>query len=238
MIRDIERKTALDPGLREAFAEPLAKARVIQDQALDRRAARKLYSWHAPETECIGKGKPHKPYEFGVKATVATTNGRTKAGMFVLHADALHGAPFDGHTLGKVLSGTQALTGVAPTRAYVDRGYKGHKQNRFVFDPQTRQSTRPPWRVYMSGRKGLKPRLKRELRRRAAVEPVIGHMKHDHRMARNFLKGRAGDRFNVKMAAAGYNFARLIRWFADLLREIFHAILTGLFQHLSEKPAS
>ena len=77
----------------------------------------------------------------------------------------------------------------------------------------------------MSGRKALKPHLQRELKRRSAVEPVIGHMKHEHRMARNFLKGRAGDRFNVKAAAVGYNFKRLIKWFEALLRKILSAIL-------------
>ena len=90
---------------------------------------------------------------------------RPRRGMFVLHADALHGRPHDGHTLGKVLSQTQSLTGVAPTHAYVDKGYKGHKQNRWTFDPHTHQSTRPPWRVFMSGRKALKPHLQRELKR-------------------------------------------------------------------------
>ena len=225
VIRDIERKTDDDPALRDTLATPLAKARMIQNQALNKKAPQKLYSWSAPETECIGKGKPHKPYEFGVKATVTTTNAKTKAGMFVLHADALHGRPHDGHTLGKVLSQTQSLTGVAPTHAYVDKGYKGHKQNRWTFDPHTHQSTRPPWRVFMSGRKALKPHLQRELKRRSAVEPVIGHMKHEHRMARNFLKGRAGDRFNVKAAAVGYNFKRLIKWFEALLRKILSAIL-------------
>lgn len=225
VIRDIKRKTADDAVLRERFAEPLRKARIIKDQALNRRAENKVYSWHAPETECIGKGKPHKPYEFGVKATITTTNARTKAGMFVLHADALHGNPFDGHTLGKVLRKTQDLTGVAPTHVYVDKGYKGHKQNRYTFNPETHAATKPPWSVFMSGRKGLKPRLHKELRRRSAIEPVIGHMKHDHRMQRNFLKGQNGDLFNVKMAAAGYNFARLIRWFSDLLRQILNQML-------------
>jgi len=127
VIRDIERQTIDDAVLRERFAEPLRKARTIKGQALNRRADEKIYSWASPETECIGKGKPHKPYEFGVKATITTTNARTKAGMFVLHADALAGNPFDGHTPGKVLTQTAALTGVDPTHAYVDKGYKGHK---------------------------------------------------------------------------------------------------------------
>ena len=107
----------------------------------------KIYSWHAPEVECIGKGKALAPYEFGCKATITTTNGQAKGGMFVLHAAALHGNPFDGHTLGRVLAATAELTGVTPKRVHVDKGYRGHRQDRAVFDAETRRDVRPPWRV-------------------------------------------------------------------------------------------
>lgn len=225
VCRDIERQIEGDQVLQERFAPSLRKARIIGNQALNARAPEKLYSWHAPETECIGKGKAHKPYEFGCKATFTTTNGTAKAGMFVLHAEALHGNPFDGHTLGQVLNETAELTGVTPLRAHVDKGYKGHKQNQYTFDPQTHQTVRPPWRVYMSGRKALKPHLKKELRRRSAIEAIIGHLKAEHRLGRNFLKGQAGDRFNAKMAATGFNFTRILRWFEDLWRQIWLLIL-------------
>ena len=225
VCRDIERQIEDGPVLQERFAPSLRKARIIENQALNARAPEKLYSWHAPETECIGKGKAHKPYEFGCKATFTTTNGTTKAGIFVLHAEALHGNPFDGHTLGRVLTETAELTGVTPLRVHVDKGYKRHKQNKWTFDPQTHQTVRPPWRIYMSGRKALKPHLKKELRRRSAIEAIIGHLKAEHRLGRNFLKGRAGDRFNAKMAAVGFNFTRLLRSFEDLSRQIWHVIL-------------
>ena len=217
VMRDIERKIAGNEALKAAFADSLTKAGIIHKQVLNRKAKVKLYSWHAPEVECIGKGKAHKPYEFGVKASFTTTNARAKAGMFVLHAETLPGKPFDGHTLGKVLNETGALTGVTPKRVHVDKGYRGHKQNLSTFDPKTMQSTRPPWRVYISGRKALKPHIAKELKRRSAIEPVIGHMKSDHRLAKNHLKGTNGDRFNTKMAAIGYNFARIIAWFKDML---------------------
>ena len=139
----------------------------------------------------------------------------------MLHADALHGNPYDGHTLGNVLTETADLTGVTPKRAFVDKGYRGHKQNRFHFDPETRQDTRPPWRVFTAGRKALKPHLKAELKRRPAIEPIIGHLKTDHRMDRNHLKGKNGDRFNVKMAAIGFNFRRVLAWLRDILRQFF-----------------
>jgi len=224
VARDIERNIESNPEKQAVFAESLRKARIIGAQALNRRAKPKIYSWHAPEVECIGKGKARAPYEFGCKATITTTNGRAKGGMFILHADALHGNPFDGHTLGEVLKQTATLTGITPKRAHVDRGYRGHKQNLHTPDPATGQPTRPPWRVFISGRKTLKPNLKAELKhlkaelkRRAAIEPVIGHMKADHRMGRNHLKTRSGDRFNVKMAAIGFNFRRILKWLETLV---------------------
>ena len=217
VVRDIERNTEGNPEKQAAFADSLRKARIIGGQALSRRAKPKIYSWHAPEVECIGKGKARAPYEFGCKATITTTNGRAKGGMFILHADALHGNPFDGHTLGEVLKQTAALTGVTPGRAHVDKGYRGHKQNIHTPDPASGLPTRPPWRVFISGRKALKPHLKAELKRRSAIEPVIGHVKADHRMGRNHLKGRSGDRFNVKMAAIGFNFRRILKWLEALV---------------------
>jgi IS5 family transposase len=228
VIRDIERNTADNDASEAGFAESLAKARTIRDQALVKRAGRKIYSWHAPEVECIGKGKARAPYEFGCKATITTTNGRAKGGMFVLHAAALHGNPFDGHTLGRVLAKTAKLTGVTPKRVHVDKGYRGHRQGEAVFDPETRRDVRPPWRVYISGRRKLPPAVKAELRRRAAIEPVIGHMKGDHGMDRNHLKGRHGDQFNVNMAAIGYNFRRLLQWLQDFVQfliSLWHAII-------------
>lgn len=217
VVRDVERKLDGNPELSAAFASSLQKARIIGAQALNRRAKPKIYSWHAPEVECIGKGKARAPYEFGCKATITTTNGRTKGGMFILHADALHGNPFDGHTLGEALKQTAALTGITPKRAHVDRGYRGHKQNLHTTDPVSGLRRRPPWRVFISGRKALKPRLAAELKRRSAVEPVIGHMKADHRMGKNHLKGTNGDRFNVKMAAIGFNFRRVLQWLEALV---------------------
>ena len=130
-----------------------------------------------------------------------------------------------GHTLGSVLDETTDLTGVTPKRVYVDKGYRGHKQNQTRFDPETHQDIRAPWRVFMAGRKALKPHLKAELRRRPAIEPIIGHLKSDHRMGRNHLKGRTGDRFNVKMAAIGFNLRRVLAWLKDFLREIFAAVI-------------
>ena len=99
MIRDVERNTASYPEILVEFISTLRKARIIAGQNLNRHAKPKIYSCYAPEVECIGKGKARTPYEFGCKATITSTNGRAKGGMFILHADALHGNPFDGYTL-------------------------------------------------------------------------------------------------------------------------------------------
>ena len=175
---------------------------------------RKVYSLHAPEVECIGKGKAHRPYEFGVKVSVATTLHRSRGGQFVAHVAALPGNPYDGHTLAKVIPGIETLVGNVLERIFTDAGYRGHNA--------------PPdykFKVFTAGQKRrVTPQIKRQMRRRAAVEPVIGHVKAEHRLGRNYLKGRDGDRSNAVLAAAGYNFSLLLRWLARLLRALFQAL--------------
>ena len=216
VIRDIRRKTEGDEDLRAIFAVPLSRADQLRRQK-QRQRGWKLYSWHAPEVECIGKGKARTPYEFGCKVSIATPVTKPKGGQFVLHARALHGNPYDGHTLGPVIEDMEALTGVEVRRIHVDKGYRGHNYpNKF--------------RVWISGQvRRVTKTIRREMRRRAAVEPVIGHVKAEHRMDRNYLKGRDGDRANAVLAAAGYNFSLLIRWFEALLRALVAAILRAAF---------
>ena len=131
LIRDIRRKTEHDAELRQAFAIALSRAEQIRGQK-QRQRGWKLYSWHAPEVECIGKGKAKAPYEFGCKVSVTTPATKPKGGQFVLHAKALHGNPYDGHTLGPVIAETEALTGVEVKRAHVDKGYRGHNHPKKV----------------------------------------------------------------------------------------------------------
>jgi IS5 family transposase len=207
LIRDIRRKTAHDEMLKETFAIPLSRAEQVRRQQ-QRQRGWKLYSLHAPEVECIAKGKAHKPYEFGCKISIATTNARSPGGQFVLHAKAFHGRPYDGHTLGAVITETQDLTGVEIKRAYVDKGYVGHNAPK-------------PLRVYRSGQKrGVHGQIKRELRRRAAIEPVIGHLKSEGHLGRNYLKGRHGDQANAVLTATGHNFRLVLRWLRKLLCKI------------------
>jgi transposase, IS5 family len=207
VIRDIARKIDGDPGLETKFAWLLSLARRVRAQERGQRGP-KVYSLHAPEVECIGKGKPHKPYEFGVKVSVATTLKHSKGGQFVVHAQALPGNPYDGHTLAAVIPAIEQLVGNTIERAHVDAGYRGHNA-----------PSEYKFKVYTSWQKRrVTPAIKREMKRRAAVEPVIGHTKEEHRMGRNYLAGRHGDANNAVLAAAGYNFRRLIRWLSDFLR--------------------
>ncbi len=136
---------------------------------------------------------------------LATTNKRAKGGQFILHAKALPGNPYNGHTLKEVITETKALTGRKIERIYVDKGYVGHKVPK-------------PGRVSKPGRKrGVHGQIRRERRRRSAVEPVICHCQADGHLGRN---GRLGDH----ISAAGYNLRLILKWSRKLLRQIIAAI--------------
>jgi len=193
VVRDIERKTADEPELQAVFADELELARrLLSQQRTDRN---KLYSVHAPEVECISKGKAHKRYEFGVKASIATTNKSN----FVVGGLALPGNPYDGHTLKTALLQVRRMTGSVIEEVFVDRGYRGHG----VEDSA----------VYISGqRRGIKTRrLRQSQKRRQAIEPVIGHLKSDGHLGRNYLKGTEGDQMNVTLSCAGHNLRLILR---------------------------
>jgi IS5 family transposase len=212
LVRDIRRKIAGQQELEAAFLWPVSRADQIRSQQ-QRQRGWKLYSFHAPEVECIGKGKASAPYEFGVKVSIVTTNHRAPGGQFVLHAKALPGNPYDGHTLRNVIKGTEALTGRQIARAYVDKGYRGH-------------DTENPRRVFISGQKrGVFGVIKRELKRRSAIEPVIGHLKADGHLGRCYLKGRDGDAANAILSAVGHNLRLVLAWLRVLLRFVLIALL-------------
>ena len=173
----------------------------------------KLYAMHAPEVECIGKGKARKPYEFGVKVSVAVTH---RQGLMV-GARSFTGNPYDGHTLAEQLEQVTILTedtGRSPKQVVVDLGFRGVDAHN------------PGVEIIHRGRfKSLTSAHRRWLKRRQAVEPAIGHLKHDNGMDRCWLKGSMGDALHAVLCAAGYN----IRW---LLRAIVRLGLKGLFAPL------
>lgn len=199
-VRDIERQIAGDEQLRAIFLWPLYQAKTVLEQK-QRQRDRKIYSLHADEVECIGKGKAHRPYEFGVKVSVATTLHRSKGGQFALHAMALPGNPYDGHTLETVIPDMEQTIGNELSRIMADAGYRGHNA------PESHK-----FRVFTAGQKRrVTPSIKRQMRRRSAVEPVIGHLKNEHRMDRNYVAGKQGDAVNALLAAVGYNFSLLLK---------------------------
>lgn len=230
VMRDIERKLKRSPSLEPLFRPMLFLAGRVHAQERGQRG-RKVYSLHAPEVECIGKGKSHKPYEFGVKVSIATTVQPSRGGQFVLAAKALPGSPYDGHTLSSVIPHIERTVGNEIKRIIADKGYRGH-------------GMQAPYgmRVFVSEqRRGVTPAIKRELRRRSAVEPVIGHLKSDHRLGRNFLIGNEGDAANAVLAAVGYNFARLLVWLRGLWRALLTSLLAimlgcGRLQSTNHKP--
>jgi IS5 family transposase len=177
------------------LAELLHNAQRILTQQRDDK--NKLYSLHAPEVECISKGKVHKKYEFGCKVSIATTSKDN----WIVGAEALHNNPFDGHTLKGALEQVKRLVGWAAGNAYCDKGYKGNPK-------QLEETT-----IHLASRlkSSMKPSEWRWFKRRSAIEPVIGHTKEDHRMDRNYLKGTDGDKMNAILAACGFNLRKLLR---------------------------
>jgi len=196
LIRELRRKL---PG--EALAryqERLDLFERVRNQK--RNDKNKVYSLHEPDILCISKGKAHKLYEFGRKASIVVTE---TTGVIV-GAMSFTKNVYDGHTLPDVLEQTWAITETCPSVAICDRGYRGLKQ---VGDTQILIPGRPKKEDTQYQR--LKARQR--FRRRAAIEPVIGHLKHDHRMVRSYLKGAVGDAINLFMAAAAFNFKKLMR---------------------------
>jgi transposase, IS5 family len=194
VIRDLERKLEQVP---QAFQALLERAKRIHHQ--QRHHSGKVYSVHAPEVECIAKGKVHKPYEFGCKVVVVSTNQSN----WIVGIEAKHGNPYDGTTLCPALSQVEQLTAVRPTQAFVDKGFRGTAHHP------------PDVEVFTTGRRNLDSKRKRSLRRRSAIEPVIGHSKQEHRMQRNFLRGPLGDRMNALLSGCGFNLRKLYRFFCS-----------------------
>jgi transposase, IS5 family len=159
----------------------------------------KVYSVHAPEVECIAKGKVHKHYEFGCKVPIVTTSRQS----WIVGIDAVHDNPYDGATLKPALTQVKRVTGVRPEQAFVDKGFRGQR-----YHPQGVA-------VYITGRRNLTPQLSKLLKRRSAIEPVIGHTKHDHGMDRNHLLGKVGDRINALLSGAAWNLKKLWRYFVE-----------------------
>ena len=219
-IRDIDRQCPEpDEKLQELF---LLSKRLYWQKKTD---SHKLYSLHEPFVDCISKGKAHKPYEFGCKTSLVAT----AQSNWVLGVQSFHGNPYDGSTLKPAIENAEVNTGVKIESIFVDKGYRGSKHW-----PEGK-------RVYVSGKKKLKPRFKKLLKRRSAIEPILGHLKADHRLKRNLLKGMLGDHINAILAGAAFNFKKILNYLKDLFYLLFQLLyfqqyfalrLTSLYQNL------
>lgn len=220
LAREIERKAlVLDQTAQDALREVVQKAtRLVAQTAKHKNTEgqRKLYAWHAPEVDCISKGKARRPYEFGVKVGIASTFN----GNLIVGARAFHRNPYDGHTLQSQIEQAAILMqdcATLPKTAFVDLGYRGV------------DADNPEVRVVHRGKpKRLTPQERTQLKRRQAIEPIIGHLKADHRMARCHLKGEMGDRLHAVLCAAGYN----IKWLLRMIARKGVAFLWRLFLRL------
>lgn len=190
--REINRKLGQLPEQQQPQAQDLlAKVeRILTQKTKDKN---KLYALHAPEVECISKGKARTPYEFGVKVTVATT---LKEGL-VVGMRSMPGNPWDGHTLEETVEQVSILTDKRPKTVVVDKGYAGVKIEGVE--------------ILRSGQRRVTRTMKAMIKRRSAIEPVIGHMKMDGRLDRNPLKGVLGDALHAVMCGAGHNMRMLLR---------------------------
>jgi len=209
LLRDVQRQLPQLAKAEQDKLQPwLQRAQRIRTQRPKDKG--KLYALHAPEVECIGKGKARQPYEFGVKVSVAVT---ARQGLMV-GVRSFTGNPYDGHTLAEQLEQTTILLQdlqVRPRTAIVDLGYRG-------VDAQLGEVEL----VHRGKSKTLTLAQRRWLKRRQAVEPAIGHLKADHGMRRCWLKGAEGDALNAVLCAAGYNIAWLLRAIARYgIRAVF-----------------
>lgn len=181
--------------------------RVLRQKSQDKQ---KVYSLHEPDVVCISKGKEHKKYEFGSKVSITITQN---TGV-IIGALNIAGNDYDGHTLDAALEQQQRLTGHLLKEVFVDRGYRGRKEvaGTLIHTPKPFSSKMIPYR---------RAKLKKGFGRRAAIEPVIGHLKSDYRLSRNFYKGIKGDSINVMLAAAAMNFKRMMNIWKNQLPALF-----------------
>jgi transposase, IS5 family len=209
--REIERKIAQVPENVRPQADTLLQRvqRILTQKTKDKN---KLYALHAPEVECISKGKAKNPYEFGVKVSVATT---LKEGI-VVGMRSMPGNPWDGHTLEETLEQVGILTDRQPKIVIVDKGYQGVEvaNTQILRSGQRRRVTRT---------------LRKMIKRRSAIEPTIGHMKMDGRLGRNPLKGALGDALHAVLCGAGHNIRLLLKKLRLLFAQIWQQLIAALF---------
>jgi IS5 family transposase len=203
MVRELDRK--LPPSLHQSILTLFKK--VLAQKKTD---SNKIYSLHEPHVQCISKGKEHKKYEFGSKVSIITT----KNTGVIIGAINIEKNVHDSKTLQPALEQQQRLTGITLKNNFVDRGYPGVKEvlGTKIIMPDKPGKERTPYE---------KQKLRKGFKRRAAIEPKIGHLKQDHRLSRNFYGGIKGDNINVMLAAAAMNFKRMMNIYKKMFFDFF-----------------
>ena len=209
VVRDLKRKASLEDlgNLVLSYLLDLSEELLAQTK----KSKNKIYSLHASEVECIAKGKAHKQYEFGNKVALVIPLKKS----FVVGLNSLQGNPYDGHTLKRSLEQVHKLTRIKVTQAFVDMGYRNHGlQDVDVF--------------YSRQKRGITKTIKRHLKRRQAIEPIIGHLKQDGKLGRNYLKGIVGNEINAPLSGAGFN----LRTILNKINLIFQPLLRYSWRYL------
>ena len=211
IMRDCERKIEAKQEIQENFAQILEQTKHLLERK--RKDKDKLYSLHELDVECISKGKAQKKYEFGCKVSLSITH--KKGSSIITSAQALHGNPYDGHTLEGALNASEKISGARVKKAFVDKGYKGHGVNES--------------QIFISGqRRGVSKYLARQIKRRQAIEPHIGHLKNKVKLGLCRLKGIVGDQINTVLSATSYNLRMILRHLRLLLVEILFAFFSKI----------
>ena len=183
--------------------------RVLNQRPKDKT---KIYSLHEVQVYCIAKGKDHKQYEYGNKVSIASTAQSNLIVGVVSHEHHIH----DTHTLPDVLNHVKQSRGKSAKQAVMDRGYPGPSR---IGDTEIVRPKKP----LKKDNRYQRHKKRKQCRRRAAIEPVIGHLKSDHRLSRNYLKGVLGDQINLLMAATAWN---LKQWLLLVLRFFWLWLMT------------
>ncbi len=217
LVREIERKLPAQ----NIYNEEISLFKRVLSQKRD--DSNKIYSLHEPHVCCISKGKDHKKYEFGCKVSIL----RTKNTGVIVGAMSFEKNVYDGKTLAPALEQYQRLTGKEAKRGYFDLGYRGVKKigETEIITPDTGKKIMTAYR---------RRKHKQAMRRRSSIEPIIGHLKQDHRVGRNFLKGIIGDEINMLLAAAAFNFKRFIRLRGSALINQFYYAVCSVIKRIFE----
>jgi IS5 family transposase len=220
VVRDIERKMGNSQKQRYAKELSLFKLKLKEEKG----TKNKIYSFHESQTKCIAKGKEAKKYEYGNKTSIA----KTKKSGIIVGAMAFKENIYDGDTLEPQLDQIERLTNHRPAYGIVDRGYKGKKSvgKTKIISPKKLPASTNSYQIQ---------KARKRFRARAGIEPVISHIKHDHRMIRNYLSGELGDTMNTVLAAAGFNMKKMLRRLKSQVQNYFFKLLARIF-HLRIVP--